>query len=72
MTENQKHKHDIMKIVEKSWYQSKKFLGFLLTMACLFAMATNAALLHQRQYIVLKGWGCGCQRTGEGGSKRSA
>ena len=42
MTENQKHKHDIMKIVEKAWYQSKKFLAFLIVESMLFTMAVLA------------------------------
>ena len=42
MTENQKHKHEIMKIVEKAWFQSKKFLAFITIEAMLFTMAVLA------------------------------
>ena len=42
MTENQSHKQEIMKIVEKGAFASKKFLAFFLTESMLCAMAIVA------------------------------
>lgn len=42
MTENQKHKHEIMKMVEKGALGSKKFLAFLITESFLLAIALAA------------------------------
>jgi len=36
------NKHDILKLMEKGWYQSKKFLAFLLVETMLFSMALAA------------------------------